>query len=139
LMPLHVDPNTYVFTNAKNGGPIDQGEFAKTHWRAALRVTGGKARKFYATRHTFISLTLPRARNLKALADYCGTSVAMIEQHYGRYMGDQPDWIEESESPLTIGALGTKPVTSEDASLVGAEKALQSKASPTGFEPVLPA
>jgi hypothetical protein len=30
---------------------------------------------------------LTRGWNLKALAEYCGTSVAMIERHYGRYLG----------------------------------------------------
>ena len=92
---------------------------------------------------------MPKTRNLKALADYCGTSVAMIEQHYGRYMGDEPDWIEASEAPEAKAATGgvsrlqddardAKPVTPGGLSLVGAEKPLWSKASPTGFEPVLP-
>ena len=40
-----------------------------------------------STRHTFISLALTRGWNLKALAEYAGTSVAMIERHYGRYLG----------------------------------------------------
>lgn len=137
LVPLHVDPAAYLFTNAKNGGPIDQSEFAKTHWQSAMRAKAVKPRKFYATRSTFISLTVPKTRNLKALADYCGTSVAMIEQHYGRYMGDEPDWIEVLEAPpLAVG--DAKPVTGGGLSLVGAEKPLWSKASPTGFEPVLP-
>jgi hypothetical protein len=118
---------------AKNGGPIDQSEFAKTHWRAALRVAGVKPRKFYATRHTFISLTVTKTRNLKALADYCGTSVAMIEQHYGRYMGDDPDWLVESVEQAQRHAVAasptSKPVTFTPPSLVGPEKPLQSKAS----------
>ena len=126
LLPLHVDPSAYLFTNEKNGGPIDQSEFGKTHWRTALRAVSVKPRKFYATRSTFISLTVPKTRNLKALADYCGTSVAMIEQHYGRFMGDEPDWIEAAESDPTEEPV-TKPVTES----LGAEKPLQNKASPT--------
>ena len=35
---------------------------------------------------TFISLALSRGVNIKWLAEYCGTSVAMIEKHYGRYI-----------------------------------------------------
>ena len=35
---------------------------------------------------TFISLALSRGGNIKWLAEYCGTSVAMIEKHYGRYI-----------------------------------------------------
>jgi len=90
-----------------------------------------KPRKFYATRSTFISLTIPRTRNLKALADYCGTSVAMIEDHYGRYMGDAPDWIEDVHPARRSAAGAPKPVTSMPPSLVGAEKPLSSKASPS--------
>jgi hypothetical protein len=45
-----------------------------------------RPRKFYATRHTFISDALSQGANIKWLAEYCGTSVAMIEKHYGRYI-----------------------------------------------------
>ncbi len=37
------------------------------------------------TRHNFISVGLSNGVNIKWLAEYCGTSVAMIEKHYGRY------------------------------------------------------
>ena len=36
-------------------------------------------------RHNFISVGLSNGVNIKWLAEYCGTSVAMIEKHYGRY------------------------------------------------------
>ena len=52
----------------------------------ALRACGVRARKFYATRHTFISDGLSHGLNIKWVAEYCGTSVAMIEKHYGRYI-----------------------------------------------------
>ena len=38
------------------------------------------------TRHTFIAWALSEGANLKGLAEFCGTSVQMIEQSYGRYM-----------------------------------------------------
>ena len=38
------------------------------------------------TRHTFIAWALSEGANLKGLAEYCGTSVQMIEQRYGRYI-----------------------------------------------------
>lgn len=80
----------------------------KDHWH--LRLDGLKItrRKWYCTRHTFISpavsngapcssspgianhtfvsAALSRGFNLKLLAEYCGTSVAMIEQSYGRFL-----------------------------------------------------
>ena len=48
----------YVFTNTKNGGPMDQGEWPKDLWVTALRAAGLRPRRFYATRHTFISAGL---------------------------------------------------------------------------------
>ncbi len=81
---------------------------------------------------------MPKTRNLKALADYCGTLVAMIEQHYGRFMGDEPDWIEVAETP-DLTAPPAKSVTKPVTESRGAETPLWNKASPTGFEPVLPA
>ena len=38
------------------------------------------------TGHTFIAWALSEGANLKGLAEYCGTSVQMIEQSYGRYI-----------------------------------------------------
>jgi hypothetical protein len=91
LQPLHADADGFVFVNQRNGDPIDQSEWPKDHWRAALRATGIRPRKFYATRHTFISVALSRGVNLKWLAEYCGTSVAMIERSYGRFLAAGAD------------------------------------------------
>ena len=55
-----------------------------------------RTRKFYATRHTFISIALTGGVNLKSLADYCGTSVAMIEKNYRRFLP------EGAEPPLQL-------------------------------------
>ena len=52
----------------------------------ALRACNLRPRKFYATRYTFISVGLFQGLNIKWLAEYCGTSVAMIEKHYDRYI-----------------------------------------------------
>ena len=83
--PLHVQPDDFVFLNP-NGRPIDVKVFTQWTWSPALRRLNIRPRKFYATRHTFISLALTRGWNLKALAEYCGTSVAMIEkQRRGRH------------------------------------------------------
>jgi hypothetical protein len=42
-------------------------------------------------RHTFISVGLTNGVKIKWLAEYCGTSVAMIEKHYGKYLGGDTD------------------------------------------------
>jgi integrase len=81
-MPLHATGDSFVFTT-QAGTPLDEERFVEKHWHRALRATGVRARKFYATRHTFISVAVGRPGvNLKWLADYCGTSVEMIEKHY---------------------------------------------------------
>jgi hypothetical protein len=54
-----------------------------------------RARKFYATRHTFISVGLTQGVKIKWLAEYCGTSMAMIEKHCGKYLnGDSREQLE---------------------------------------------
>src|SRR5206468_7841850 len=67
--------------------PVEEERFVDKHWNRALQATGIRPRGFYTTRHTFISAALTDGCNLKWLADYCGTSVEMIERHYGKWMG----------------------------------------------------
>ena|GEM_PF-1448930 len=65
-------------------------------------------RKPYSTRHTFISAGLSNGVNIEWLAEYCGTSVAMIEKHYGKFIGGNA---EEQLSRLLGGKTGTLPGT----------------------------
>jgi len=88
--PLHAPENDYVFKN-QEGSPINEDKWRKKHWYRALRASGIKPRKFYATKHTYISVALSADVNIKWLAEQCGTSVAMIEKHYGRYIKDDGD------------------------------------------------
>jgi integrase len=78
------NPSTSGMTTSSSrnpeGRPIDVKVFTQWTWNPALRRLNLRPRKFYATRHTFISVALTRGWNLKALAEYCGTSVAMIER-----------------------------------------------------------
>ncbi len=52
---------------------------------------GIRPRKFFATRHTYISVALSHGVNIKWLAAQCGTPVEMIERNYGRYIRDDGD------------------------------------------------
>jgi len=90
IKPLHVTEGEYVFKN-QEGSPINEDKWRKKHWYRALRVLGIRPRKFYATKHTYISVALSAGVNIKWLAEQCGTSVAMIEKHYGRYINDDGD------------------------------------------------
>ena len=57
IKPLHATAEDHVFLNAR-GGPIDQREWPRDRWHAVLRACEIRPRKFYATRHTFISAAL---------------------------------------------------------------------------------
>ena len=96
-------------------------------------------------RHTFTSVGLSNGVNIKWLGDYCGTSVAMIEKHYGKYIRNdsqeqlnrlfgQQESSERATKSATEGATGrfwhpnARPQVVENISgrgLVG----------PPGFEP----
>lgn len=73
-------PESHVFYNKFSGGPLDPNQWARVYWKGFCE--GVRYRKFYSTRHTFITETVRRGENLKAVADYCGTSVTMIEKNY---------------------------------------------------------
>jgi integrase len=100
LRPLHVTEHSFVFTT-EHGTPLNEERFVESHWRPALRATGIRPRKFYATRATFITQTLEAGTSTKKVADYCGTSVSMIEQHYA-------DWMAPT-TPAELAVLGGSP------------------------------
>ena len=53
-----------------------------------LRVLKIRQRPFYNTRHTFISIALTLGCNQKWIAEQTGTSIAMPQEHYGKYFRD---------------------------------------------------
>ena len=112
-------PTDKVFLN-KFGDPITVDQFRKDYWERILEALKIRKRKFYSTRHTFITLCVESGKyTLKQIADYCGTSVQMIESNYCAQQILDP---EASEMLERSGA-----------------KMLNNLASPTGFEPVLSA
>jgi len=52
-----------------------------------------RQRPFYNLRHTFISVALTIGCNQKWIAEQTGTSVQMIQEHYGKYIRDDGDAI----------------------------------------------
>jgi len=145
IKPIHAEAEMYVFTNQTHGGPIDQRHWPRKHWQAALRELKVRPRKFYATKHTFISLALSAGVNLKWLADYCGTSVTMIERHYGRFLEERAEThlrllVEGDNAPpsanTSSAARFAKPATLERRIAVRPEKALKTLVPGTGIEPV---
>jgi integrase len=138
LLPLRVSPESYVFTDA-NGEPIDQSEFARD-FQVVLRVLKIRSRPFRNTRHTFISVALTLGCNPKWIAEQTGTSLMMIQQNYGRYIRDDGDallraYVQEQKREAVDAETETlgETLSDEGAKVAGL------LASPTGFEPVLPA
>ena len=90
VKPLHVTEETHVFLN-QDRKPINFHTWRAKIWYRALRAKNLRERRPYTMRHTFISLGLTTGVNPKWLADYCGTSLAMIEKHYGKYIRNDSD------------------------------------------------
>ena len=57
-----------------------------------LRRLGIRPRPFYNTRHTYISYAISLGTKLATVCAQTGTSPAMIEKHYGRYMPQAGDF-----------------------------------------------
>ena len=84
LCPPRTAADAFVFTT-QHGTPLTAERFTEKYWRRAIEKTGVRPLRFYATRHTFITLTLRDPKvTIKEVAEYCGTSVEMIEKHYAK-------------------------------------------------------
>ena len=142
--PLHVTEDTPVFLNHE-GEPINFHTWRAKIWYRALRAKELRVRKPYTMRHTFISLGLTNGVKIKWLAEYCGTSMAMIEKHYGKYLGgDSEEQLERllgTKSATLSETFGTdreqKQGQVAEISKAGVKWAhLDSNQGPTGYEPV---
>jgi len=81
-LPTHPAHDDFVFTTA-TGAPIDQANFYRREWVPMLRRLGIRPRPFYNTRHTYISYMLAVGARPLWVARQTGTSLKMIEDHYG--------------------------------------------------------
>jgi hypothetical protein len=70
---------------------------------AVKRARLPKGTSIYTIRHSYISQSLLNNINLKLLAENCGTSVALIEKTYGKFMlASKRKLIEESAFKLGL-------------------------------------
>ena len=104
-----------VFLN-RTSAPLNSDQFRADYWGRALETLEIRKRKFYACRHTLVIEMMKAGLNLKAIAQYVGTSVTMIEDNY-------------------CGNLELDPIIFQRVS----GNCVDILASPTGFEPVLSA
>ena len=83
---MHPRPDDYFFTGSK-GSPTYTRDWAEDYgFYDVLRRLNIRQRKFYCTRHTSISWQLTHGTNPFGVARYHGTSLQMIERHYGEYI-----------------------------------------------------
>ena len=89
------------------------------HWHRALSATSTRPRPFYNCRHAFISFALERGAKIKWLADYVGSSVEMIERHYGKWLQGDDQQLAlitgEMESPTPISDRSVGPISGANA------------------------
>lgn len=80
----------HAFVN-KEGRPMNGKKWSEHNWAEPLKKLQIRHRKFYATRHTFITEMVKTGRMIKAIADYVGTSMTMIENNYAGVLSMKPD------------------------------------------------
>ena len=138
LLPLRVKSESYVLTNAE-GKPIDQAEFGRA-FQGVLRVLKLRPRPFYNARHTYISVALTLGCNQKWIAEQTGTSVAMIQEHYGKFIRDDGDALLRAyvESAPDLDKSEDETGTFAGTFLGAGAKYAGLMVVPTGIEPVFP-
>ena len=73
---------------APEGGPLNLNNFRRRVWGPAVKASGiATPARIYDLRSTFASNALAAGVTVFELAKVMGTSVAMIERHYGTLIG----------------------------------------------------
>jgi integrase len=87
-LPRH-DPACPLLFPSTNGGYFDLHNFRNRSWRPAQKAAGiTPLRRVYDLRHTFATFALRAGISTFDLSRYMGTSLAMIDRHYGHLARD---------------------------------------------------
>ena len=87
-LPPHDRECPLVFPSAR-GGYFDLHNFRNRNWRPAQKSAGiTPLRRVYDLRHTFATFALRAGISTFDLSRYMGTSLAMIDRHYGHLARD---------------------------------------------------
>jgi integrase len=74
---------------AERGGYLDLHNFRNREWKPAQLAAGVKPpRRIYDLRHTFATFALRAGISTFDLSRYMGTSLTMIDRHYGHLARD---------------------------------------------------
>ena len=88
---LPASDNPILFPNAR-GGRIDFRIFGRKHWRPAQIKAGIEpVRGLYDLRHTYATFALRAGVPVFAVSRFMGSSIAMIDRHYGHLAHDSRD------------------------------------------------
>jgi integrase len=88
---LPASDNPILFPNMR-GGRIDFRIFGRKHWRPAQIKAGIEpVRGLYDLRHTYATFALRAGVPVFAVSRFMGTSIAMIDRHYGHLANDSRD------------------------------------------------
>jgi integrase len=80
--------NPILFPNSR-GGRIDFRSFGRRHWRPAQTKAGIEPlRHLYDLRHTYATVALRAGASVFAVSRFMGSSIAMIDRHYGHLARD---------------------------------------------------
>ena len=80
--------NPILFPNAR-GGRIDFRIFGRRHWKPAQEAAGIEPlRDLYDMRHTYATFALRAGVPVFAVSRFIGSSIAMIDRHYGHLAND---------------------------------------------------
>ena len=89
LDQLPVDPEGPLLFPSPRGGYLDLHNFRNRNWRPAQKAAGiAPLRRVYDLRHTFATFALRAGISTFDLSRYMGTSLAMIDRHYGHLARD---------------------------------------------------
>jgi hypothetical protein len=82
------DDSPLLFPNTR-GGHLDFRNFNRRHWKPVQRAVGIEPlRDLYDLRHTYATFALRAGVPVFALSRFMGSSIAMIDHHYGHLAHD---------------------------------------------------
>ena len=106
--PLRV-PSQPLFLLANGESTPQLGKaFEKVLQKLNLKESPQGPRTLYSLRHTYITWQLLAGTSMDVIAKQCGTSVAMIEQHYSHV---KPEMFADALSGVTFNNEKPKPIS----------------------------
>jgi hypothetical protein len=99
---LPASENPILFPNSR-GGHIDFRSFGRRHWKPAQIAAGIEPlRHLYDPRHTYATFALRAGVSVFAVSRFMGSSIAMIDRHYGHLARDSREHAVSLPDALAI-------------------------------------